>query len=345
VSGSSLLDVPAPLREHFDVALTDLDGVLFRGNAPVKHGADAVAAARKAGLKFVFVTNNASRPPRMAAAKLGSVRIPAEREDVVTSAQAGVALMAEHISPGERVLVVGGHGLSEAVTAAGFKLATAAIERPAAVIQGWNPALQWRDLEEAAYAIEGGSAYFATNLDKNIPTEFGLAPGNGAMVQALVVTTGVVPKASGKPHALIFHLAAARADAKRPFVIGDRLDTDLGGANNAGYPGLLVLTGVNTAADAFLARPPERPRLIGGDLRCLARPHRAPVRDGRHWVAAGARAWVDGNRLLVEDGAAPAGAAPSDEAVRAAAAAAWEAADDGVVLDRDSIPPQFAQGG
>jgi HAD superfamily hydrolase (TIGR01450 family) len=340
-SGGGLLDVPVALRQHFDVALTDLDGVLFRGNTPVTYAADEVAAARKAGLRFVFVTNNAARPPRMAAAKLGSVRIPAEREDIVTSAQAGVALMAEHVKPGARVLVVGGNGLSEAVTAAGFKLASAAIERPAAVIQGWNPALQWRDLEEAAYAIEAGAAYFATNLDKNIPTEFGLAPGNGAMVQALVVATGVAPKASGKPHALIFHLAAERGAARRPFVIGDRLDTDMGGANNAGYPGLLVLTGVNTAADAILARPGERPSLIARDLRALARPHRAPVWRDRRWVCGAASAWVDGNRLVVADGAPADDPVPSDPAVRAAAAAAWAAADEGVMLDRESIPSNY----
>jgi HAD superfamily hydrolase (TIGR01450 family) len=341
VSASALLDVAEPLRRHFDCALTDLDGVLFRGNEPVEHAADEVAAARRDGLRFVFVTNNASRPPRMAAAKLGSVRIPAEREDVITSAQSGVALMAGHIPPGSRVLVVGGNGLTEAVASAGFKLATAAVERPAAVIQGWNPSLQWRDLEEAAYAIEAGAQYFATNLDKSVPTEFGLAPGNGAMVQALVVTTGVVPKASGKPHALIFHLASQRAGGRRPLVIGDRLDTDLGGARNAGYPGLLVLTGVNTAADAMMARAGERPALIARDLRCLAQPHRAPVRDDRGWVAGAARAWVDGNRLVVEDPAAGP-AAPSDQAIRAAAAAAWEAADQGVLLDRESIPAAFA---
>jgi HAD superfamily hydrolase (TIGR01450 family) len=342
VTASGLLDVPVPLGQHFDCALIDLDGVLFRGNKPVEHAADQVAAARQRGLRFVFVTNNASRPPRMAAAKLGSLRIPAEREDVVTSAQAGVALMAEHVAPGSRVLVVGGHGLTEAVAGAGFKLATAAIERPAAVIQGWNPSLQWRDLEEAAYAIEAGAQYFATNLDKSIPTEFGLAPGNGAMVQAMVATTGVVPKASGKPHALIFHLAAQRGQASRPLVIGDRLDTDLGGARNAGYPGLLVLTGVSTAADAVMARPAERPSLIARDLRCLAEPHRAPVaRDGA-WVAGGARAWVDGNRLMVRDAAGADGSPPSEAAIRAAAAAAWQAADLGVLLDRESIPAAFA---
>jgi HAD superfamily hydrolase (TIGR01450 family) len=340
MSGPGLLDVPGPLRRQFDVALTDLDGVLFRGNAPVPKAADAIAQARRDGLRFVFITNNASRPPKVAAAKLGSVRVPAEREDVVTAAEAGVRLMAGEIEPGSRVLVVGGNGLTEAVAKAGFKLATAAVERPAAVIQGWSPTLAWRDLEEACYAIEAGSAYFATNLDKNIPTEFGFAPGNGAMVQAVVVTTGVRPKASGKPDPLIFRLAAERGRAVNPLVIGDRLDTDIAGANNAGYPGLLVLTGVNSAADAFAARAGERPRLIARDLRALAEPHQAPALVEGRWACGPARAWVDGNRLLVEDPAAGE-EGPSNQAIRAGAAAAWAAADQGVIIERQSIPSEF----
>ncbi|MDR1392411.1 MAG: HAD-IIA family hydrolase [Bifidobacteriaceae bacterium] len=337
--GTGLIDVPEPLSHHFDVALTDMDGVLFRGNEPMVHAADQVGRARQRGMKFIFVTNNASRPPRLAAAKLGSMRIPADRDDVITSAQSGVSLMAEHIPAGSGVMAVGGNGLTEAVTKAGFKLVTAAIERPAAVIQGLSPALQWRDLEEAAYAIEAGAAYFATNLDKNLPTEFGFAPGNGAMVQALVVTTGVVPKASGKPHALIFHLAAERGKAERPVVIGDRLDTDIRGANNAGYPGLLVLTGVSKAVDALMAGPAERPSLIARDLRALSQPHQAPVREGAYWVCGQARSWVDGNRVVLEDaGSASDDAVVSEPALRAALAAGWFAADQGVLLDRESIP-------
>jgi HAD superfamily hydrolase (TIGR01450 family) len=336
------MDVPVPLTDRFDVALTDLDGVLFRGNEPVPYAAEGVAAARKAGMRFVFVTNNASRQPKLAASKLESVRIPAVREDVVTAAEDGVRLMAEHIEPGSKVLVVGGNGLADAVMRAGFKLVAGAVERPAAVIQGWSPTLAWRDLEEAAYAIESGSAYFATNLDKNLPTEFGFAPGNGAMVQAVVVTTGVRPLAAGKPHASIFHMAAERVAARRPLVVGDRLDTDLAGAINAGYPGMMVLTGVNSAADVFMAHPEERPRLIAAALRALSQPHLAPVADSAYWVCGQARAWVDGNRLMVEEPPRAPGEGPSVEAVRAGAAAAWTATDGGVVLERDSIPPQFS---
>ncbi|MDR1441816.1 MAG: HAD-IIA family hydrolase [Bifidobacteriaceae bacterium] len=346
MSPGHLLEIDAPLRECFSAALSDMDGVLFRGNTPVEQAADAVAAAREYGLEFVFVTNNASRPPDLAAAKLGSMRIPAKSGDVVTAAEAGVKLMAEDMEPGARVLVVGGNGLTGAVTGAGFELVAAASELPQAVIQGWSPALTWRDLEEACYAIEAGAAYYATNLDRNIPTESGLAPGNGAMVQAVVLTTGVRPKASGKPDPLIFRLAASRRGAGNPLVIGDRLDTDMAGAKNAGYVGLLVLTGVTSAADVLTAAPHERPQLIARDLTALARPHAAPVQREGRWICGEAVAWVDGNRLAVNDGPAgeeldPALDGPSNEVVRAAAAAVWEAMDRGVIFDPASIPNSF----
>jgi hypothetical protein len=161
------------------------------------------------------------------------------------------------------------------------------------------------------------------------------------MVQALVCTTGVRPIASGKPDPLIFRLAQTRVGAKRPLVIGDRLDTDLAGARNSSIPGLLVLTGVSSAADAFTARPGERPGLIARDLRALAQPHPAPLRRDGRWVAGSASAWMDGNRLVFVEGTPTDDAVPSDQLIRAAAAAAWEAADQGVQLDRESIPAEF----
>jgi hypothetical protein len=135
-------------------------------------------------------------------------------------------------------------------------------------------------------------------------------------------------------------LAAERGQAVNPLVIGDRLDIDIAGANNAGYAGLLVLTGISSAADAFVARPAERPQLIARDLRALSQPHEAPFEDGGYWVCGSARAWVDGNRLVVED-PRPEPADPSNQVIRAAAAAAWAAADNGVFLERESIPAEF----
>jgi hypothetical protein len=174
-----------------------------------------------------------------------------------------------------------------------------------------------------------------------IPTEFGFAPGNGALVQAVVATTGVRPRASGKPDPLIFKLALERVAAVNPVIIGDRLDTDMAGARNSGYPGLAVLTGVSKAADVFLARANQRPRLIAKDLRALELPHLAPRRSGDIWEDGGARAWVDGNRLVVEDGQ-PDSDGPSSQAIRACAEAVWAAADQGVQIDPESIPAAFA---
>jgi hypothetical protein len=82
--------------------------------------------------------------------------------------------------------------------------------------------------------------------------------------------------------------------------------------------------------------------LIAADLRALSQPHRAPVADAAYWVCGQARAWVDGNRLMVEEPPREPGEGPSAQAVRAGAAAAWAATDAGVVLERDSIPRQFS---
>jgi HAD superfamily hydrolase (TIGR01450 family) len=321
-----LLDITQPLSKAFDGAISDLDGVLFRGADAVPHAPAAVERARAAGMNFAFLTNNASRTPGAVAAKLGSVGIPASANQVVTAAQAGAELLAQELPAGAKVLVVGAQGLISAVEEAGFKAVFHADDAPAAVIQGWGPNVGWKDLAEAAYAIGHGAKFFASNLDRTLPTEFGLAPGNGSLVQALVSATGVTPKASGKPQAAIFQLAAQRIGAKNPLVIGDRLDTDLAGANNAGFAGLMVMTGVNRPVDAFLAPPSQRPGLLAWDLRALANPHRAPQLKGERWVSGESEAWVANGRLRVT---AFGGQDTSDDALRAAAAACWSAIDAG----------------
>jgi glycerol-1-phosphatase len=130
----------------------------------------------------------------------------------------------------------------------------------------------------------------------------------------------------------MFLLAAERAGAARPLVIGDRLDTDLKGARAAAIPGLMVLTGVNDAADAVAAGPGERPCFVGEDLSCLAEAHPAPGREGDWHI-------VRESRARVVRGAIEMSGATGIDAVRAACAAAWEAADTGVTfaIERDAV--------
>ncbi len=334
MSESMLKGSNGPLQEGFDAALVDLDGVAYRGPLAIPSAPAALQAARDAGLSIVFVTNNASREPHEVADHLTSLGIPAGADEVLTAAQAVARLMAADLELGATVLAVGGKGLRSALAEYGFRLVASAEDGPDAVVQGFVPEVSWRDLAEAAYAVQAGARFFASNLDLTLPNERGIAPGNGSLVGAVVSATGVPPTAAGKPEPTMFHLAAASVGSERPLVIGDRLDTDLKGARAAGMPGLLVFTGVSSPADAVLAPKNQRPSYVGETLECLAQPHPVPRRDGATWrvgsVSASASAWVDGRRLVVSG--------TGIDAVRAACAAAWEAADGGVLVDGGSIP-------
>lgn len=86
------------------------------------------------------------------------------------------------------------------------------------------------------------------------------------MIAALRAATGRTPRIVGKPHPPIFRDALSHGDFYRPLVVGDRLDTDIAGANSAGLPSLLVLSGVTTAAEALAAPPEQRPTFVAPDL-------------------------------------------------------------------------------
>jgi glycerol 3-phosphatase-2 len=333
---TGLIGCDVPLAERYDLALVDLDGVAYRGHDPIENAADGLGGARERGMRLVFVTNNASREPESVAAQLTELGIPAEPDEVMTAAQAAAGVLATRLQPGAKVLVVGGAGLVTAVRNAGFTVVTSADDEPDAVAQGFAPELGWAQLAEAAYAVQRGAWHVASNLDLSLPTARGIAPGNGSLVAAVQAATGVVPDSAGKPSPTMYRLAVERAGATAPLVIGDRLDTDLGGARAAGYPGLHVLTGVSSGRDAILAAPGERPHFLGADLLCVLEPHPAPElsTDG-WWTTRGASARVVAGRLELR----PAADDASDvDLLRSACAAAWSSADDGVPVDADSVP-------
>ncbi|ACZ30369.1 HAD-superfamily hydrolase, subfamily IIA [Xylanimonas cellulosilytica DSM 15894] len=334
MSTAGLLGSDVPLAEAYDLALVDLDGVAYRGHLPIEHASDSLVAARSRGLRLLFVTNNASREPEDVAGQLTELDIPTSADEVMTAAQACAALLRTRLEPGARVLVVGGKGLVTAVTAAGFRVVSSADEEPVAVAQGFAPDLAWADLAEAAYAVSAGAWHVASNRDLSLPTARGYAPGNGALVGAVVAATGVEPASAGKPEPTMYHLAVERVGAQRPLVIGDRLDTDLQGARAGDYPGLHVLTGVSSARDDVLAEPALRPHFIGADLRSLLETHPVPEPGADGWWECAGRAArvVDGRLELDREGVR------GIDVVRAACAAAWDAADAGRPVAPDSVP-------
>jgi HAD superfamily hydrolase (TIGR01450 family) len=268
-SGADRRAADEPLAALYDTALLDLDGVVYRGKDAVPHAVSALMSAADAGMRLAYVTNNASRTPETVAGHLRELGLPAGPDDVVTAAQAVARLIAEQVPHGARVLVIGGEGLRVAVQGYGLEIVASADDDPAAVVQGYVPETSWNDLAEAAYAVERGVPWFAANTDRTMPTARGIAPGNGALVGAVAAATGTWPTVAGKPEPALHRETMIRTGARRPLVVGDRLDTDIEGANRAGVDSLLVLTGV-TQLDQLRDAPKEQqPTYVAQDLRGL----------------------------------------------------------------------------
>src|SRR5690606_18710522 len=184
---------------------------------------EAITAARAAGMRVAFVTNNASRTPTAVAEQLVGLGVPATAADVVTSAQAAAGLVADRFPAGSPVLVVGGEGVRVALEERGLKPVASADDDPVAVVQGFSADLRYADFAEGAVALRSGALFVASNLDRTLPTERGPLPGNGSLVEMLRYATGVTPVAAGKPEPPLYQEALRRGGGDRPLVGGGRL--------------------------------------------------------------------------------------------------------------------------
>jgi glycerol 3-phosphatase-2 len=316
-----------PLASAYDVALLDLDGVVYVGPDAVPGAPDQLRTAAAAGMRIGYVTNNASRSPEAVAEHLRTFGLPAESEDVVTSAQAAVRLVADEFGAGSPVLVVGGEGIRAALEEYGLREVRSSDDKPVAVVQGFAPEVDWVMLADGAHAINAGAKWFATNLDLTIPTSGGRAPGNGTLVKAVRAAVDVDPVVAGKPEPPLLRTSMERLDARRPLMIGDRLDTDIDGANRIGIASLWVATGVSTAADLVTAPPGLRPTYVAAGLGALTEPQRGVENSGGTHSCGGWKASVDdGVARLSGDGD------PYD-GLRALLSAAWESTDAGTAPD------------
>lgn len=254
------------LLDGVDAVLFDLDGVVYAGPSAIPHAVEAIETIAQ---PVLYLTNNASRTDAQVAAHLTELGIETTPEQVVTSPQAAMPLLARHAKPGDAILVVGGDGITVELEARGYRVVRTAAEDPVAVVQGFAPTVGWKDLAEATFALHRGIPWIATNMDWTIPQAGGIAPGNGTLVSAVHTAVGRMPEVAGKPETPIFAAALERVGASSAIMIGDRLDTDIRGANRAGIPSVLVLTGIDQAATVLLASTEDRPTHIIADLREL----------------------------------------------------------------------------
>ncbi len=324
--------------EGIDVVLADLDGVVYRGPAAIEYAVESINRIQQT-TRVGYITNNASRSDATVAAHLTDLGLHVAPEDVVTSPQAAMTLLQGLVPVGSTVLVVGGEGLTVELERRGFVVTRSAEDAPAAVVQGFDPSVGWVHLAEAAFALNGpGGAdivWIATNTDWTIPQARGTAPGNGTLVSAVHTAVGRLPIVAGKPEVAIFEEALARFGSRRALMVGDRLDTDILGANRTGIPSALVLTGIDQAKQVLAAAPQERPQFILEDLRDLDAPYpeTQTIEQGDDvvTVVGGARVRRTAQRLVVESG-------DGIDLLRAGAAAIW---NSGLAIYALEVPAEL----
>ena len=314
-----MLLVVAKVLDEFETLLLDLDGVIYEGGRAIVDAVESITALKAKGVQIGYVTNNASRTSETIASQLKGFGLKLVAEDVITSAQAGALLLKNLIPQGSKVLVVGGEGLRSNVSVAGFEIVESSKDSPVAVIQGFDPSVGWKQLAEASYAIQQGAKWVATNQDWTIPREEGLAPGNGTLVSAVHTAVGQLPVVAGKPEKAIFETALSHFGTKSAIYVGDRLDTDVLGANRAGIGSALVMTGVTTRKELLAAKSDSRPMYILETLKDLLNSYQSPEKTKRGYKLGSAEIELLGQKVLVSYGDPK-----SMEALKCACLTIWE---------------------
>ncbi len=239
--------------------IIDMDGVLWRGETALPGLGAFFKVLRESERRIVLATNNSGRTVPQYVAKLERMGVQVAADEILTSAQATASYLAGATPTDSRVSVIGGDGLRAALQEQSFVLSD---ENPAYVVVGFDFELNWAKLDSAVRNIRAGAVFIGTNADSTYPTEKGIGIGTGAILAALQTATGETPIVIGKPEPPLYKQALQRlgATAAETLVIGDRLETDILGAQRAAIASLLLLTGVTTRA--ALAQSELQPDLV-----------------------------------------------------------------------------------
>ena len=175
-------------------------------------------------------------------------------------------LLRQRFPSGGPVYIIGEDGLRAVLSQNGF---THAEESALAVIASMDRSITCQKLSRATLLIRAGVPFYATNSDRTYPTPAGLVPGAGALLAALEAASDVAPILGGKPSPAMMNLAMQLTGTtpQQTLAVGDRIETDIAGGQNAACRTALVLSGVSTALD--LARTNYQPDLVAADLSAL----------------------------------------------------------------------------
>lgn len=231
------------MRSPIAALLLDLDGTVYHGRNPVPGAPELLHRLRREGLPFLYFTNRATRSAAAVCEQIRGYGLECEAREVLTSALASARRVA-----GGRVYMIGEAGLEEALREAGCEIVDEDAEW---VVMGLDRQLTYEKIDTAARLVRGGARFVATNPDKMMNTEHGIAAGNGALVAAVAAASGVEPEVIGKPGSYMFEVALEQLGlpAEQVLMVGDNLETDILGGLEAGLRTALMLTGLARRED------------------------------------------------------------------------------------------------
>lgn len=255
------------LPSNIKALILDMDGVIWKADAPIGDLAATFQRIRERGLKYVFATNNSTKTSEQYVERLNEFGVQAEPWQVVTSSQAAARAIAQTFPQGTKILVIGEDGLRIPILQEGFEMVSLENASEAkVVVMGMDRAVSFEKLSEAALLIRKGIPFYATNIDKTFPTPRGQIPGAGAWVSVITTATNVEPIVAGKPFPFLMDLSLEKLGTSKEetLVVGDRLETDIAAGQAVGCPTALVLSGVSTREQAVNWNP--APDVIVSDL-------------------------------------------------------------------------------
>ena len=246
--------IPANIK----ALILDMDGVIWKSDAPIGDLSGIFKRIRERGLKFVFATNNGTKTPEEYQQKLAELGVQVEASQIVTSALGIAFMLAQKYPQGTKIFMIGEAGIRIALEEKGFQvLSVENASEAQAVVMGIDRGINFNKIAEATLLVRAGVPFYTTNTDRTFPTPRGEIPGSGAWVSVVTTATNVEPIVAGKPFPYLMELSLERLgiSKKETLVVGDRLETDIAAGQSVGCMTALVLSGVSKRSEADQWKP------------------------------------------------------------------------------------------
>ena len=241
------------IPSNIKALILDMDGVIWKADAPIGDLPAIFKRIRERGLKFVFATNNGTKTPQEYQQKLSELGVEIDASQVITSALGIAFMLSQKYTRGTKIFMIGEDGIRLALKEKGFEIVGVEnAEQAEIVVMGIDREINFQKIAEATLLVRAGIPFYTTNTDRTFPTPRGEIPGSGAWVSVIQTATGIEPIVAGKPFPYLMELSLERLGTKKEetLVVGDRLETDIMAGQTVGCPVALVLSGVSKTEEA-----------------------------------------------------------------------------------------------